>query len=187
MKSKSWVTQCPENIRRVETDAMPPEVAIEMLCAPKARMTNRERKECLRALSKVFESTLEAITHESRMGLRMRSATWSQLLKWKARADKCLRQNAARADKTAAKRDKVLTIPADTEEKNKEAVTKLFALFRAKFEQALSALDTQAAQIRTLQDLISDEQTRRQDFIAKLHEVVPSVSEALEAHLCSNK
>ncbi len=73
-------------------DHMPVEVATEMLCAPKARMTNRERKECFRARERHFVSTLVAKPAEAKRSRFISSRNFSQLLTLQRRG------NAKRAE-----------------------------------------------------------------------------------------
>jgi len=46
-----------KNVINTERDRMPPEVATEMLCEPKAKLSGRERRACMRARETVYPST----------------------------------------------------------------------------------------------------------------------------------
>ena len=63
LKHGCFVDQIPQ----IAFDHMPTEVATEMLCAPKARMTNRERKECQRAREIRYASPRQPRTTEQHM------------------------------------------------------------------------------------------------------------------------
>lgn len=92
----------PENLREVVFDHMPREVATEMLCSPKAKMTNRERKECRRARELRFESTRTVKPITTKMAHRFSAASFAQLGRWNRRATKrrhdaqCLYQHLGR-------------------------------------------------------------------------------------------
>ncbi len=66
-------------------DHMPVEVATEMLCAPKARMTNRERKECFRARERHFVSTRTARPVDERRHRFILGRNYAQLVKLERR------------------------------------------------------------------------------------------------------
>jgi hypothetical protein len=78
-----------------ETDTMPREVAIAMLSAPKARLTNRMRKNCKLALQHSYTSTQPLIkdggkyytldtanSREARAQQKIQSHTLAQLVRW---------------------------------------------------------------------------------------------------------
>jgi hypothetical protein len=76
----------PANIERVDFDRMPYEVATEMLADPRARMTNRERKECMRARETRYQSTRTAKPVAGKLENRFDSASFAQLSRWNRRA-----------------------------------------------------------------------------------------------------
>lgn len=77
-----------EKFQAIEFDHMPVLVATEMLCAPKARMTNRERKECARARELRYSATPARIAKAvaSKLEARFSHASLTQLGKWNRRA-----------------------------------------------------------------------------------------------------
>ncbi len=83
---KDWRRQMPEHIVRKEVDAAPYEVATAMLCAPKARSTNRERKVGQAARANHYVSDRESRPLEEKAAGRLKQANWAQLAKWHARA-----------------------------------------------------------------------------------------------------
>lgn len=78
----NFLSQCPA----VEFDHMPIEVATEMLLAPKARMTNRERKECARAREIRYESARTRKSVAGRLARTYTFSSFSQLNRWHTRA-----------------------------------------------------------------------------------------------------
>lgn len=67
---------------------MPKEVATEMLCAPKARLTNRERKECCRARETRYESEQAPLPAQVKLKRRFSFASFKQLRNWFLRSRK---------------------------------------------------------------------------------------------------
>lgn len=84
--SPPWSVRLPDNLTAVSFDHMPVEVATEMLCSPKAKMTNRERKECARAREHRYESTRLPKPDETRLAQRLGARPFLSLVKWNSRA-----------------------------------------------------------------------------------------------------
>lgn len=70
----------------VEEDHMPKQVATEMLCNPKVRMTNRERKTYERARWTIKRSTLEPKPHGVVIEARLKRTPLEKLVLWWGRA-----------------------------------------------------------------------------------------------------
>lgn len=69
------------NITKLEVDHMPKEVATEMLCSPKARLTNRERKECMRARAAVYVPTDTKKPYDEKLLRKAKQSSWAQLIR----------------------------------------------------------------------------------------------------------
>jgi hypothetical protein len=82
----NWQTSLPAGLEKIQFDHMPIEVATEMLCSPQARMTNRERKECLRARENHYQSTRVAKPVHGKLENRFDYASFAQLNRWNRRA-----------------------------------------------------------------------------------------------------
>ena len=140
-----------EHFSPVDFDHMPREVATEMLCAPKAKMTNRERKECQRARELRFESTREKKPVTTKMANRFFGASLAQLGKWNHRAVtrrhdvQCLYQHLGR------QLEKLKGL--------KETPVTKAAAGMAEFRR--SQLDLVAAQHELVSDLTANEINRR--------------------------
>jgi len=96
----------PRNIELGNTDHMPKQVALEMLCAPKAKLTNRVRKNCKASRDIVRLSAFPIVKTSAKTGQRpaeythdckeksidekltgkLKRATFDQLQKWGKRA-----------------------------------------------------------------------------------------------------
>lgn len=77
-----FLRQCPE----VPFDHMPVEVAVEMLLAPKARMSARERKECMRARETRYASPRTRKSVAAKLTEKYTENTLEQLCRWNRRA-----------------------------------------------------------------------------------------------------
>lgn len=73
----------PESIER---DTIPSEVAAEMLCEPRARMTNRMRKNCLAARETHYASVLTRTPGATKLAARLHTAKLTQLGSWLRRS-----------------------------------------------------------------------------------------------------
>lgn len=145
-----------------ETDAMPKEVAIELLCAPKARITNRERKMYQRARYTVYASTLQPKAPEEVLARRMKSSTWAQLANWHRRALGRRAELQHAYILAVRRRDKLQAteIPdgpyADSDKARLDFQLAILA-------RTIAGIDLRASQLDTLRDVIEDEQRRRQE------------------------
>jgi hypothetical protein len=158
----------PANLKPVDFDHMPKEVATEMLCAPKARLTNRERKACMAARETRYTSTREPISKDAKVATKLKGATWLQLFIWNKRATN-RRDALQRAYKLAQR---------TLEKPNLHPGTKIL------LERQSAVASLQAVALDAFRDLLEDEVKRRQDFIANLQGIVPSLAAAVESKLC---
>jgi hypothetical protein len=170
---KNWNNPdaCPANIKRAEMDHMPREVATEMLCAPKARSTNRERKIWFAARATHWEGTTEPKPLEVKVANRLKCCKWEQLTKWLKRT-----LERRRAVQGVFQQVKKAHAKLEVNEENKVAL--------AIMERQLAGLDLQAVSLDAFRDALDSEIDRRESFIKKLKRVSPSVAQAVGKELC---
>jgi 3-methyladenine DNA glycosylase Tag len=161
-----------EQLKIVDKDHLPKEVATEMLCAPLAHSTNSERKTWREARATVFESKRVAIPQEQKVSVRLQSLTWEKLDRRLHRVC-ATRENAQRAYKLFQRRGTVLDsrVPAQK--------TTLVLL-----ERQMSAIELHVAGLDALWEAIENEIERRQNFCKTLSSLTPSVAKALRRKLC---
>lgn len=120
-----------EQVKPEERDTMPAEVATEMLCDPKVRLSNTVRKTCCSARHKVFPSVAPIVLDKESgeyqyMEVKKRYGryqphllTWAQLHKWHKRLVATRLSYQRKWEKLVAKRD------AEENEDKKAALQKL--------------------------------------------------------------
>lgn len=156
----------------VERDTMPKEVAVEMLCAPKARTTNRERKTWNDARQTVFESQNRPVNANAKMSVWLQGRNWMQIHQALGRVElakeKALR-HLAFLQKQALKLD---------------SRVKEQSMILALLERQMAALDVHIGGLDSTRELLQNELERRADFCAQLHQLTPSVAKKLRRQLC---
>jgi hypothetical protein len=158
----------------VERDHMPVEVATELLCTPKARTTNRERKIWNAARTIVFESTLRPIPEEQKTSVWLQSRTWQQIHQSLSRTIQA-RVKAQIHFKFIVREIGKLSMVPDAKDT---------PLRRAILERQQAALDIHAAGLDALREALENELTRRESFCASLKEMAPSIAKVLRRSLC---
>lgn len=169
----------PQNREEIKFDAMPREVATEMLLG--GNLSNRQRKECNRARSKMFASTLRPKASEEILNGKFQAATWSQLCKWGHRVV-AHRDDVQRAYVLATRqRNTALQTPVD---KKQPAHLSRLQVKIAVLDRVIADLNLKAAKLDIFRDCLESEIDRRQDFIAQLHGISEGVAAAVEKNLC---
>lgn len=164
-----------QNRRLVNHDHMPVQVATEMLCAPRARMTSRERKQCERARERIFESTLSGQTPEARLAFRVSSRPIESLAKWIRRAARRRKDVQAKYGILCRRRDK---LNAKTGEPAQAEILELLGIGRA-----LAALEIRAKLLEMVLDAAQEEVKRRERLVESLRFAAPGFAAALEKKL----
>ena len=173
VNKSDWAKRPPDNIAKVDVDHMPKEVATEMLCAPKARTTNRERKIWQAARQNSYQSTRTAIPPEEKVANKLKSYTWLQINKWLERTVE-KRHNCQCRFNSLQKW--VTKLEADPK-KNQGMILLL--------TRQMSALDLHVVSLDAYRDALETEVDRRRSFCARVREVSPTVAKAVEQKLCS--
>ena len=155
----------------VGRDHMPREVATEMLCAPLARTTNRERKTWKAARCTVIESTLRPIPEEQKTSVWLQSRNWLQLHQQLSRCQ----VGRAQAQRHFSFLTRCMT---KLDDKSKD-----FPLREAILKRQMAVLDVHAAGLDALREAVENEIARRSEFCAKLHALAPSVAKKLRREL----
>lgn len=176
-KNKNKITNAPAaNRTEIQFDHPPVEVATQMLCAPLAKLSNRERKVFSAARAKQFCSTLKPKPIEEKLNQKFQRATAQQLQKWLRRAN----NNRSEVQKAYIRANSEVELlkakPVDPKSREQIQITgKLLFL-----ERAIDALNLKAAQIDLFRDSLEDEIERRFEFIKGLVRAgVPSVAKKL--------
>ena len=157
-------------VKLVETDHMPVEVATEMLCAPKAHMTNRQRKECQAARSKVYASVFEPKDSALVLANRLKCCKWDQLNRWEKRAKQRRAELQLAYQLACKRRDKLNATELDP--KKEQAKFYMVQMQLAVMNRAIAGLELRAAQIEALWDAVDEEKARRQKMIEALKKVL---------------
>lgn len=158
-ETKHKMNNKPQNHKQLEVDGMPPQVATELLCAPKARMTARQRKTCWAARSKVYCSTLKQKPVEEKLANRMRRASWAQIGKWTARTESRGALLESAYSKVLRERH-ALSLPT-ADRNNPEGNARIQARIII-IDKIISALELKRAQLMVFSDAIRTERSRRE-------------------------
>jgi hypothetical protein len=168
----NWQEAPPHNIVPIkDRDVMPKEVAIEMLCAPKARLTNRERKTLNDARATVYESTMRPIDGNAKMSVWLQSRSWLQLnnsLNRTREARQQAQHHFTHLQRMAAKCDS----------RTEEGGIRL-----ALYDRQMKALDVHAAGLDSQMELLENEIDRRSQFCTRLKEVAPTLARTIRREL----
>lgn len=156
----------------VERDVMPSEVATEMLCAPKAKLTNRERKNFNDARQTVFESQLRPIDANQKMSVWLQSRSWMQI-----------HQALGRVEKARAIAHRHLAF-FQKKSTNLDSREKEQSLMLALLERQMAMLDVHIAGLNSTRELLQNEISRRENFCTQLRQLTPSVAKKLRRQLC---
>ncbi len=138
-------------------DAMPREVAVELLCSHKGT-TGLIRRNALEALCRRWQSTLVPKTFEQRQLEKMHKATFSQLIKWRARTAKRRMevQRAFVASKKELDNIKNSRPLNGSEDEVRSAKAKMVARGFL-LERAIAMLELRAAQLDVIGDTLTSE------------------------------
>lgn len=131
------------------TDAMPREVAIELLCSHKG-LTNRIRKNALEAMTKRYQSTLVPKPRQLKLVDRIGRGTLAQLIRWRRRAA-VQRRRVQRAFQRAMQRHADLLIQLS---EKPDSDTPTFQAERMILERNIAALELRAGQLDEAEDVI---------------------------------
>lgn len=144
------------NIEQVEFDHMPREVAIELLCK-QTRISNRQRKECMRALETRYRSTLTPKTDKADLVLRRRLTLrpMSFLLKVKKRCE--TRRSLCMAQRDFSSR-RSANLGEKTGKPNPAEMNELLV-----HQRAIVLLNERISLLNRVFNAVSDEMARRQN------------------------
>ena len=148
------------NREKIQRETMPAEVALEMLCRPGVRMTNRERKSYWDARTTRYQSTLKAKPLDDVLAFRLHSVKMAQLNKWFTR---CVnRRKQLQAAYNLAKRQEAKINAVARPEKFTEEQFELLKQFKlAVVSRAIAAIDLKAAQLDAFFDAVETERNFR--------------------------
>lgn len=142
-------------LQKVERDVMPRQVAIELLCRPGVRMTNKERKTYVRALETHYTSTRPSRDDRRTdiLAKRLRNRSWLHLIKRdkRCRNTRALMQQAY----VVGKRQLEKLEKREGKPDQKEMLQILF------LQRQIAALELKAAEIDLAWDCLTDEIDRR--------------------------
>lgn len=170
----------PINRQQARHDCMPKEVATEMLCNPKVRSNNRERKVWHDARSVIWEGTLSPKPYESRTAKRLTSAFWTQLAKWGLRCE-ARRMGLQRMHQLYVRLIVKLKDQISTADAAKKAVLEAGI---ARLDLLISNIDIQVAGLDAFADAIETEIERRKGFIAEIANAgAPGIAKILAGQL----
>jgi len=159
----------PAHIQQKQVDAMPKEVATEMLLLNGSNMmSSRDRRAYARARCRVFESDRPKQDPNTHLERKLKAATWAQLVKWERRSI-IHRKGVQDAHQILVRR--IEKLESETpDQKDKEAVAKL-GIQIALAKKALALLDLKAAQLDVFWDAVDTEKGRRGLLISNLREL----------------
>lgn len=169
VRKKRWDIAPPSNIIHLERDAMPREVATELLCSPKVKSSNRERKVWNEARATMFASTRISSPEQQKVATRLQSRSWQQLNTLLRRVTE-RRATTQRHFLFLKKQAEKLT------EKDKPLLVLL--------ERQMASLDLHAAGLDSLREAVDEEVERRALFCEHLRTLSPSVAKKLRRSLC---
>jgi hypothetical protein len=145
-----------------EQDHMPVQVAIEMLCAPKARLTNRQRKTCQAARQKVFESTLHRGAVEDAIAHKLKGKTWAQLIRWNKRCSERRMTLQRLWEKAREKRSELAAQEVDPKDERAVFTNQSSPVL---LDRTIAALELKVEQLTQLWDALDDEmRVRKSSF-----------------------
>lgn len=152
----NWKEKLPENIEKLEVDTIPRQVAVEMLCRPGVRMTNKERKLFRGALETHYASTRKPKTSRQAevLAARLRLRPWATLCRWLKRCN-TRRALVQEAFQIGTKRKAKLE--AKTGKPNQSEVLEILQL-----DRAIAGLNLRAARLDAVWDGVTEEIARRQ-------------------------
>jgi len=153
----SLVKKPDPNIRPVDFDHMPVEVATELLCAPLGRLSGPEEAACWAAREKRYESVRVAVAPSVKLARRMKRSSVAQLAKWQKRI-RTRQLFTMQAINRGQKRLNVLGTP-DPEKDTNATIEKLM------LEAYVRKLHVVGSQLDMARECVEDEIARREKLV----------------------